>query len=159
MSDPLYQINVGYAAREDRLLLRVTTRGGQEFRIWLTRRYSRLLLAQLRSEMEKHGGAPTLAARPETRRMFSAGALQKSFDPDQGREYPLGEQGMLAVRLQAATATDGRLALSILPEREQGVTLNLDRTLLYLFHNVLMQGIEQAQWGLRSAEDEARNVH
>jgi hypothetical protein len=159
MTDPLHQINVAYVAREDRLLLRVSTRAGNEFRVWLTRRFTRLLLDVLRKQMEQYGGAPSLASRPETRRMFKQGVMNQSYDSDKGENFPLGQQGILAARISASAAGDGRLALQLLPEGEQGVTLNLDRTLLYLFHNVLSQGIDRAQWDLQAAAGQSGKVH
>jgi hypothetical protein len=159
MTDPLHQINVSYAAKEDRLLLRVSTRGGDEYRVWLTRRFTRLLLGLLRKQMEKYGGAPTIAASGETRRMFRQGAMNQSYDAERSEGYPLGQQGVLAVRVNATAGQDGRLGLQLLPEGDQGVTLNLDKTLLYLFYNLLTQGIEQAQWNLQSAEDQSGRVH
>jgi len=159
MTDPLHQINVAYIAKEDRLLLRVSTRAGDEYRVWLTRRLTRLLLDVLRRQMEKHGGAPRLAASGETRRMFKEGAMNRSYESDHGGSFPLGEQGILAARIQASAADADRLSLQLLPEGEQGVTLTLDKTLLYLFFNVLTQGIEQAQWNLSSAEDQSGQLH
>jgi hypothetical protein len=159
MTDPLHQINVSYAPKEDRLLLRVSTRAGDEYRIWLTRRFTRLLLGLLRKQMEKYGGAPTLAASGEARRMFHQGAMNQSYDAASSGNYPLGQAGILAVRMQAAAAADGRLGLQVLPEAGQGVTLNLDKTLLYLFYNLLTQGIDQAQWNLFSADDQPGQVH
>jgi hypothetical protein len=158
MTDPLHQINVSYVAKEDRLLLRVSTRGGNEYRIWLTRRYTGLLRDVLRKQMEQHGGAPTLASSGETRRMFKQGAMDRAYDANSDN-FPLGEQGILASRINASTANDGRLSLRILPEDDQGVTLNLDKTLLYLFYSLLTQGIDQAQWNLSSAEDRSGHVH
>ena len=54
-------MNVSYAAREDRLLLRVSTSEDEEFRIWLTRRYTGLLLGVLNKEMDDRGGSPPAA--------------------------------------------------------------------------------------------------
>lgn len=159
MTDPLHQINVAYVAREDRLLLRVSTKAGNEYRIWLTRRLTRLLIAILRKQMEKHGGAPSLAASGDTRRMFREGAMNRSYESSRNSEFPLGESGILATRIQAGATGDGRLSLKLLPESEPGATLNLDKTLLYLFFNVLTQGIDQAQWDLSSPEDQSSQVH
>lgn len=158
MTEPLHQINVSYVAKEDRLLLRVSTRGGDEYRVWLTRRFTGLLLDVLRRQMEKHGGVPALASSGETRRMFHQGVMNQSYDTGSGH-FPLGKQGILATRIKAGPGGDGRLSLRILPEDEQGVTLNLDKTLLYLFYNLVTQGIDQAQWTLPSAEDRSTQVH
>ena len=157
MTSPLHQINVTYVPTEDRLLMRVTTREGDEYRIWLTRRYCTLLTGILRNQMERFGGEPSLASSQETRQLFKAGAMDKSFDTEQGSHYPLGESGILAFRLNTGVNEQNDLSVQILPEQGQGVTLNLNKALLYLFHNVLTQGITQAEWHI--ASDASGQVH
>ena len=146
--DQLYQINVTYVPVEDRLLLRVSTRGGAEFRVWMTRRFTGLLLGVLVKEMEKYGGVPTIAASQETRTMFKKGAMEKKFEEDKAQGYPLGEQGILAFRISAATSPEGIFVVQLQPRTGSGVTLNLNQTLLFMFHNLLSQGIAQATWRL-----------
>lgn len=158
MADALHQINVTYVAKEDRLLLRVSSQAGDEYRLWLTRRFAALLLDVLKKRMDEFGGAPTLASGQETRSMFRQGAMNKPFEGGAGG-FPLGESGVLGFRINAGAATDGRFNLEILPEQGKGVTLNLNKTLLYLFYNVLTQGIHQAQWNLAGAEDGSARVH
>ena len=48
-------------------MLRINTKKGDEFRIWLTRRFTGLLLNQLSKEMDKYGGEPTVASSPENK--------------------------------------------------------------------------------------------
>jgi hypothetical protein len=158
MADRLYQINVAYVPREDRLLLRATTRGGDEYRVWVTRRFAALLLGILTKRMDGFGGAPQLAAQQETRTLFRQGAMEKPFEGGAGR-YPLGEAGILAFRANAGPVAGENFALELLPEQGQGVTLNLNRTLLYLFYNVLTQGIAQAQWNLPETAEASARVH
>ena len=45
----IHQMSVNYAERDDRLLLRVNTQDGQEFRLWLTRRMTGRLLPHLQA--------------------------------------------------------------------------------------------------------------
>ena len=158
MADALHQINVSYVAREDRLLLRVTSQAGDEYRLWLTRRFAALLLDVLRKRMDEFGGAPTLASGGDTRRLFKQGAMNKPFEGGAG-SFPLGETGVLAFRINAGAPGGGRFTLEILPEQGQGVTLNLNKTLLYLFYNVLTQGIHQAQWNLAGTDETSARVH
>lgn len=158
MQDQLYQMNIAYVAKEDRLLLRVSTRRGDEYRLWLTRRFTSLLLSLIDQKMNRFGGAPSLAASQETRRMFKQGAMEKSYETEKALTFPLGEEGVLAHNINSKTRENGNLALQILPERGQGVTLNLNKTLLYMFYNVLTQGVDQAGWHLQVG-DVSANVH
>lgn len=159
MADPLHQLNVTYVVAEDRLLLRASTRSGSEYRIWLTRRYCGLLAEILRKQMEAFGGAPVLAASDEARTMFRQGAMEKKYEAANNVDFPLGESGILAVRVNARLGEDGTLMLQILPGAGEGVTLNLNRTLLYMFHSLLAQGIEQAEWHLPGSGAATGKVH
>ena len=70
MSNKLHQINIQYSNKEDRLLLRTSTENNDEFLIWLTRRYAKLLIETLDKEIEKRGGTTELSSKKETKKMF-----------------------------------------------------------------------------------------
>lgn len=159
MTDALHQINVNYVAEEDRLQLRITTQGGDEYRAWLTRRYCRLLLAVLEQEMDKLGGQPAVASRPQTRELLHQGALEQPFQDDDARHLPLGEDGFLAYALNGRPREDGGLTLELRPRTGQGFTLNLDASLLFMLHNLLQQGISRADWRLHERQSENENIH
>jgi hypothetical protein len=159
MSDQLHQINITHNGKEDRLLLRISTTAGNEFRLWLTRRYTALLLGVLNKEIDKQGGAPRVASSEETTKMLKNGALEQKYENDKVNSFPLGEDGVLAFRINSRNSEDGNLALELLPEQGQGITLNLNKSMLYMFHNVLTQGVTQAAWGLQTEKTESMKVH
>ena len=158
MSEQLHQMNISYNPKEDRLLLRVSSRGGEEFRLWLTRRYTGMLINILKQELAKFGGEPTLASSDETKNMIKAGAFQQGFDEGSGR-FPLGESGVLGFRINTGVSGEGVLRLELLPEQGQGISVNLNKTLLYMLHNLITQGIDQAGWNLLNHAPESKNVH
>ena len=158
MTDPLHQMNITYVAAEDRLLLRASTRGGNEYRVWLTRRFCSLLAELVQKQMEKFGGAPVLAASDEARQLFKQGAMEKKFEAENNTNFPLGQAGILALRINSRVSGDGTLALQLLPATGEGITLNLNQTLLYMFYNLLAQGMEQAEWHLGQGRPDAK-VH
>lgn len=158
MADQLHQINVSYVAAEDRLLLRVSTQRGNEYRLWLTRRFCSLLNGILQKQMEKFGGAPVLAASNQTRTLFKQGAMEKKFEAESSSNFPLGEAGILACRINSRVGEDGTLVLQLLPGTGEGVTLNLNQALLYMFYNLLVQGMEQAAWHLDAGPHDTK-VH
>ena len=159
MSDQLHQINISHDSKEDRLLLRVSTGGGDEFRLWLTRRYTALLMGVLNKEMDKLGGAPSVAGSEQTTKMLKNGALEKKYDNEKAQNYPLGEAGVLAFRINTHNTDEGILSLELLPEEGKGITLNLNKPLLYMLHNILTQGITQANWGLQSEAVQSMKIH
>ncbi|MBI4006746.1 MAG: hypothetical protein HY356_08750 [Gammaproteobacteria bacterium] len=152
MTDKLHQVNVTYSSKEDRLLLRVTTQKGDEYRLWLTRRFSGILLDIIIKEMDKHGGADSIGSSQQTKQMFKAGAFEKSFEQEKSMNFPLGETGFLAFAVKTANTGKGNLHIEILPEKGAGVTFNLNKSLLYMFHNLLTQGINQAEWQITTSQ-------
>ena len=108
--------------------------------------------------MENAGGAPTVASSDETRKLFQEGAMEKKFEAE-NRNYPLGEQGILAFGINAGKTQDGNLQLELLPENGQGVTINLNDSLMYMFSNLLNQGIDQAGWKLLNEDSTSMKVH
>lgn len=151
-------MNISYNPKEDRLLLRVSSKSGDEFRLWLTRRYTEMLINILKQELIKHGGEPALASSDETINMIKGGAFKQSFDGD-STSFPLGDSGVLAFRINSGMAEEGVLRLELLPEQGQGISLNLNKTLLYLLYNLISQGIDQAGWNLLNHARESMNVH
>ncbi len=159
MSDQLHQINISHNSKEDRLLLRVSSGGGDEYKLWLTRRYAGFLMGVLNKEMDNRGGAPSVAGSEETTKMLKNGALDKKYDKENAKSFPLGEAGVLAFRINVRNTDEGNLILELLPEKGKGITLNLNKSLLYMLHNILTQGITQANWGLQTEATLSMKVH
>lgn len=147
MNNSLQQINMIYVPEQDRLLLRISA-GDAEYRVWLTRRYCALLLNVLVEQIERHGGYHEIASRQDTLERLRGGALGQPYEPPQSLQYPLGEQGVLAYRINVGNQPAGTVALQLLPEQGQGVTFTLDKPTLYLLYNVLEQALAQADWKL-----------
>ena len=162
MGNALQQLNMIYVPEQDRLLLRISTSGDAEFRIWLTRRYCGLLLQILVDRIEREGGYQELASRQQTLEQLRGGALTKPYAPGPNLHYPLGEQGVLGYRInighvdgdsgKATEVSDKKssaMNLQLLPESGTGITFTLDKSTLYMLYNVLEQALEQTDWNLR----------
>lgn len=162
MKDKLHQINVSYSGKDDRLLLRATTTQGDEYRVWLTRRYTGLLFNVLNKEMDKFGGLTTIGNNEKTRNMFKAGAFEKKFEQEKTSNFPLGQDGFLGYGIKTRNSRDGNLILELSPEDGMGVTLNLNASLMYMLHNLLNQGCMKAEWNkkiLDNVIESSRHVH
>ncbi len=90
MSYQLHQINISYVPVEDRLMMRINTKQGIEYRVWLTRRFTGILIGLLTKEIDKHGGIPVLASTDQTRSLFKQGAMEKPYEADKVVDMPLG---------------------------------------------------------------------
>ena len=160
MTDQLHQINIAYIGKEDRLLMRATTKNGDEFKVWFTRKYASLLMDIFNKRIHERGGMTTLGSKPQTTQMLKDGALEKPFK-DSVKNYPLGEKGILGFGIKVNANKDNTLNLHLSPEKGQGVTLNLNDSLLYMFHNLLSQGIARADWNIKQnlVADGSGNIH
>jgi len=158
MTDQLRQINIAYIGTEDRLLMRATTKNGDEFKVWFTRKYTRMLMDILNKRIHERGGMTTLGSKPQTTKMLKGGALEKPFK-NNVKNYPLGENGILGFGIKSNVSEDKIVNLHLSPEQGQGVTLNLNDSLLYMFHNLLSQGIVRADWNFKQDQDSSGSEH
>lgn len=159
-------MNISYSDKEDRLLLRTSTRAGAEYRIWLTRRFTCLLLHVLGSEMQGQGAVLTVtpsrqartqaATTPETPEQTSAtpqqaGVFSRPFEEEKTSNFPLGEAGILAHSIQSKKQGNGSVFLQIHSEAGFNLGLDLSEDLLYMFHSLILQGTESADWNIPTA--------
>ncbi|MEE2891928.1 MAG: hypothetical protein VX766_07300 [Pseudomonadota bacterium] len=157
----LKQLQLRYDPLEDRLALRLSTGEGQEFRFWLTRRYTTLLLAVL----DKHQAADPEVAEHDTAearravRAFkqeaaSAGAAFGG-DFEAAPELPLGDAPILAFRLDYRIS-EASLNLTIAPKDGAGIAFTLDRNLSLNLGTMLAQALAQADWVLTIVDAQAQ---
>jgi len=158
MTTLLHQMNVRYLPVEDRLLLRISAKNGDEYRIWLTRRYAGILQRVFSQEIERCGGRQILASNQQTTKMYKEGAFEKPYE-EKSTHYPLGESGILASRISVNRLQNGDIRLDLSPQQGQGLTLNLNRSLLFMFDNLLSQGILQAGWNSVGEGQGSSRVH
>lgn len=159
MQNNLQQINISYVPNEDRLLLKARTSDKEELRIWLTRRYTSLLINVLAQQMDKAGGIMELASNKTTLAQFKGGAFTQEYQPQPLQNFPLGENGVLGYRINAGKNTDSRVNLQLLPEAGEGLNLLLDKSMLFMFYNLLEQALAQAEWNLPLPQAHKEPVH
>src|SRR5699024_4071528 len=146
MTSSLKQMKISYEPREDRLLLKVSSSANHEFRVWLTRRFSALLLRVLREQLDKQGGSAEVASREQTRQQLKQGAFDQAYALGPQPSFPPGESGILAFRIQCSESPDGVLKPQLLPAEGRGVNLALDASMLYMLHSLLEQAVNSTDW-------------
>jgi len=158
----IHQLSVSHDERQDRLLLRLNTQDGQEFRFWLTRRMaSRLLPAMdqsvVRLEATQPGMAATDAASQHMLAEFKRDAFLKTADfstpyTAAPRLLPLGDEPLLVTDAQLSLQPHGALQIIFQKktgEASQSCQLHLQAPLVHGMIHLMRQSIAQADWGLR----------
>ena len=156
-TNKLHQINMQYSNVEDRILLRTSTENNDEYLFWLTRRYTKLLIDIFDKEIDKRGGTTTIGTKKETTSLLNEGAFEKPYVEETPKNHPLGEDGVLAFGIKTGTDDNGNLVLIIQSESGQGITYNLNDTLIYMFYSLLTQSIARAEWDIGKLSQDASN--
>jgi len=145
------QLNGTYVGAQDRILLRVSTDAGEEFRFWLTRLITGKLLAAIHAT-----AARTIAQKfppqvAQTVAEFERQAVQAQTRLDYkflaGAILPLGEAPALVVKLAAAEKAD-HVSLDLTLPKGNNVNLCLPRHLAQQFGVLLDRLQKNASWGL-----------
>jgi hypothetical protein len=157
MGNHIHQLNAGYVAAEDRILLRLNTTNKEEFRIWLTRRVVRNLASELGGAERRLLGlenpeagfvAPGARAIQEFRREASTANVDFGERFEEGTSgFPFGEAPVLAtgceVQLQEGSAT---IALAMANKRSLSFTLDVRG--IHGTLAMLQQAVAHSNWAL-----------
>ena len=161
MSSSLHQLNLAFDPAEDRMLLRITAGSpGEiaEYRLWLTRRFVRLLWKALDQMLEADAMSnPSIA--PEGRKairkfqqdeVLSRADFTTHYTGDAART-PLGPEPLLITRFQVTKNPDGSQILNFQTAAGQGVNLTMNTQLIHSVRKLLADKITEAQWDLPCA--------
>jgi len=154
----LHQMNIRFDAEQDRLLWSIAASDGSEIRIWITRRYLKLLLPVLDrladndTTIAVHADQGTKQAVKsfQKERVLEETDFASAYQPEVV-ERPLGEEPVLA--RQITFKTEGgqhHLGVGIVDGRE--INLSLDQKLLHAVIKLLDDGARRAEWGIRAAD-------
>jgi hypothetical protein len=161
----IHQMSVTYLPEQDRILMRINTREGDEMRMWLTRRLmvglwpllTRLLTDHL---LKLEGAGSTLAAADEALKKMLTDFRKEEFlsKADFETPYlesplnlPLGEEPLLVTDVDATPQPGGPLRLSF-NERPPGgepprsFNLEMQPKLMQGLMHLLEQALNQSQW-------------
>jgi len=149
----LSQMQVAYDAAQDRLMLRVNTTAKEEFRFWLTRRFTQGLWPLLQKGLRAN---PAVAQQPsnETREAvldFQQEAAVEKVDmqrpfQEKAAVFPLGEEAVLLTKAQLKVKKEGGYLLSMHAVDGKGVNFNLDNNLLHMMSKVLVDILPKTGW-------------
>jgi hypothetical protein len=143
------QLNGGYVPAEDRILLRVSTDAGEEFRFWLTRPVTarlldanRTLAARAAAEKFPPQVAQTVTAF-EQQAIAQQTRLDNTFEP--GATFPLGEAPALVVKFTLTPVEHG-VSLDLGMPNGANVNLRIAHRLAQQVGVLLERLQRDAQW-------------
>ncbi len=151
----LHQLKIDFNAEHDRLLMLVSTDDGAEVRMWLTRRFVKLLwplLVKLAEESPRIKVQPSAEARKallgiEHQKAVQKADFSKPFQQE-ARSTPLGTEPLLLARIQTGNDPRGLPVVSLHPTSGQGITLTLDEVLLHSVCRLLQAAITKSDWDI-----------
>ena len=166
MPPQLRQLNVSYIEVEDRLFLKVSTSEDEEYRVWCTRRFTRVLMDRLeetfQTEMPSSAAVPEPARREVARMQHQQSVTEESFQQPYQAEptgYPLGEDGLLVTSLKYNQQADKTVQLFLGDNKGVGITLNLNEHLKHQLYELFARAAEKADWYAGVASEVSAVVH
>lgn len=142
------QFNAGYVPGEDRILLRVAMRNGDEYRFWLTRAAVRGFLGQVEQWLAPRDASATAAVASFQREAAVAAAdFETPLTP--GSQLPLGEVPLLVSAMRLVTDRGVHVVLTLANGQQADFGLN-DEVLVGIRY-MLVQAAAAADWGLLAA--------
>lgn len=157
MSNSLSQMQMLYVSEEDRILFRVNSTSGEEFRFWLTRRYVLLLTKVLKDYADKD---PDVCAQvtPAEKNAVEEFKQEKRISDanftmqftEESSSYPLGESILLAFKL-SFSIKDTILQLSIQPKEGRGINFVINQEINASMIQLLKTAAEKGGWGIQNA--------
>lgn len=152
----LRQLKVDYNAEQDRLLMLIAASDAVELRMWLTRRFVKLLWPLLVKLAEEASPRIRTQANPEARKALlgiehqqavQKADFSKAYEGGP-RDMPLGEEPLLLGRMQTGHDRNGQPVLALHPAEGQGVTLTLDAVLLHSVCRLLQAAVKKSGWDM-----------
>lgn len=152
---PVNQLHISFAPAQDRLLLRVATANQRELRLWMTRRFIKVLWPLL---LESVQADPAVAGQvdPYARKeVLSFQHHQAVHDTEFTTEYrappqtrPLTQTPLLLTRARCSAEGPNLTRLELITARDRSFQLTLDRTTIHSLCRLIADCAAKAEWDL-----------
>ncbi|HTJ97350.1 MAG TPA: hypothetical protein VL381_07760 [Rhodocyclaceae bacterium] len=154
----LHQINISYDQVQDRLLLRMTNTGGQEFQYWLTRRFVGMLWQALGHVFDWFGkqqvGSDSLlnSVRKELVAQHATDGAKLDDEYQGGTQLVSGMAPLLLTTINIRPLPPSLYLLQLEPLDGQSIDLRMDEKLAHVISHMLKEATRSAEWALPGAE-------
>ncbi len=161
MADTKIQLNLTFIPAEDRILFRIASGmpsvAMEEYRLWLTRRFVKLLWGALDRMIDTATGMnPHIApeGRNAVKEFQESAALAKTdFTTPYATERitaPLGMNPLLIHRYETKKESGGNHILSLEATTGQAINITLSMELVHSLRKLLADVIRQADWDIQT---------
>ena len=157
MTSTIAQFNMQFDAVEDRMQLRVLSTDDKEIRVWLTRRYVRLLLKTLSKQLPADSMVKLQAWQQDSgsgamgdTENIAASHFDEEYLATEDTGLPLGEEPVLVSTITYREQEDGSLALVLGQQHEEGakMQISLSSELAENLVQMLLEASRVAEWNL-----------
>ena len=159
----IHQISVNYVPEQDRCLVRINSHGGEELRLWFTRRLVLGLMPHLTrtagEQMQQHTGPAVLAAPAELQRQQMLLSFQKEADAYQGdyqtpfkaeaSALPLGKEPALITEVKLTLLPSGKVDLQLIEKttaQTRNIQLGMTPQLMQGLLHLLGEAMKKSDW-------------
>lgn len=158
MSAELHQLSLSYSSEEDRLLLVISTRKQDEYRIWLSRRFTSMLLGVIRQIVDDFGGMQDQTVSQDVQDMFRSGAFEQPLQPHSG-SLPFGDDGILAYGIKTEQINEDQYAIELFSKEQKNVSFGFDKANMIMFQDMLQQSLLKTDWNLAEMIPVGEAIH
>ncbi len=159
----IHQLQASYVLEQDRILVRLNTRAGEELQLWLTRRMVRNLFPHMlqmttdllsdQGQSASHDGADGNALTRFKRQESLQKADFSTPFHSQATSLPIGDAPLLASRVNITVCDGGALRIGFEEDGTGSATkrsfeVTLGQDLLHGFMHLLETALRQADWGI-----------
>jgi hypothetical protein len=153
MANQLHQITVTFDSVEDRILFRTNTTDGEEYRMWLTRRYVQLLFKVLNKQMGKAEKAEIQKLKSQPKEEQAPKTSAQKIDHDKpfqeyGAEFPLLQEGILVSKITITEHKNSTVTFGLAPQEGQGVNIRMNHQIMDQMYELLIKAVAKAEWNL-----------
>jgi hypothetical protein len=159
----IHQLQVTYLVEHDRILVRLNTHGGEELRLWLTRRMVKNLFPNMLQASTEVLAPPALTASHDGHGKQALAEFKKQeflqqadFNTpfhSQPTALPMGNEPLLATTVHMTPTEQGSLRLGFVEKvpgaaKERSFEVSLGPGLLPGFMHLLEKALKSADWGI-----------
>ena len=157
MQSKIQKLEVSFNPIEDRLILKFHTEDLSEYRLWLTRRFTKLLWKTLNDLL--HG-----EKKPPSQQAMEKKQITKAYEREQTMKQsefvqkyaskvaltktPLGPEPILVTKIQIKQPKDEAPILCLHPDDGQGFEISAHSMIIHAIRKLLCEAVSKSDWDL-----------